>query len=441
MRAITYCCVFSIALLACATAQPTEPAAGPAGPRSSSVHLALAGTYVLSPAGALTLTLSEPCTVGKPSVYGTLSEAGTPCDRRVLERNRVTAKTPWQTEVPGVWTDPGHIAFQLDWKQSGFDPLADDAAAVAARPWTIGNAAWTPTAAEAARIVKLVADATETETELVRGGAAPNLEVTTFEVAEGTLRIGGDATLVVKVSNRGPGTAYRVVATTRSSVTSLHGQRIAFGMIKPGGDKTRRLHVNVPLSETASDTMLVLVLGEGNGFTPKNMSRRIALAASTSAPVLAVHCTIPGPGHAGARPDLDAGDNITLRCVVDNTGTSPAKVELEIALAGGAPTRSQGQAISAAGHATFDVPLTVPRELAIDSTVEIAVSANDRQFARSAHTSLVGVVRKPKLCNAGQLTRAQYRAKLTELRAAVAAGDLTQAQLDRYDAELVTCLK
>ena len=41
----------------------------------------------------------------------------------------------------------------------------------------------------------------------------------------------------------------------------------------------------------------------------------------------------------------------------------------------------------------------------------------------------------------GQLTRAQYRTKLNELRAAVAAGDLTQAQLDRYDAELVTCLK
>jgi hypothetical protein len=54
---------------------------------------------------------------------------------------------------------------------------------------------------------------------------------------------------------------------------------------------------------------------------------------------------------------------------------------------------------------------------------------------------VVGVVRKRNLCTVGQLTRAQYRAKLTKLRAAVAAGELTQAQLDRYDAELVTCLK
>jgi len=403
------------------------------------VNLDLAGRYALSAAGELTLTLREPCTVGRPSVYRTLSESATDCDRRVLDANRVTATTPWQTAVPGVWLDPGHLAFRLDWKRSGFDPLADDAAAVAARPWTIGGTRWTPTAADAARIVQLVAEATETETEMVRGGAAPNLEVTSFEVAEGTLRAGGEATLVVKVSNRGPGTAYRVVATTRSSVTSLHGQRIAFGKIKPGGDKVRRLRINVPLSETAPDTMLVLVLGEGNGFTPRNVSRRMVIAASASAPVLGVSCTIPG--RTGARPDLDAGDNVTLRCVVDNNGTGPSKVELEIALAGGAPMRSQVQVIAAAGHGTFDVPLTIPRELAIDSTVEIGVTANDRQFSRSAHTALVGVVRKPKLCNAGQLTRAQYRAKLAELRSAVAAGDLTQAQLDRYDAELVTCLK
>jgi hypothetical protein len=40
----------------------------------------------------------------------------------------------------------------------------------------------------------------------------------------------------------------------------------------------------------------------------------------------------------------------------------------------------------------------------------------------------------------GQLTRQQYHAKIAELRAAVAAGDLTSAQLDRYGAELVACL-
>jgi len=437
MRAISLF-VLSIAVAACATAPTAAPQAAEA-PRASALHLDLAGSFALSPTGDLELALNEPCSIGKPSVYGTLNETGTPCDRRRLDATRVTAKTPWQTELVGTWLDPGHLVFRIDWKHSGLDPLADDGLALVARPWQVGKVAWTPTAAEAVRLLKLVADATETEPDLVRGGAAPSLEVSTFEIEGGTLRVGGEATLVVRVTNRGPGTAYRVVATTRSSVASLHGQRIPFGLIKAGGEKIRRVPLAIPVSETSPDTMLVLVIGEGNGFTPKNVSKRVTIAASESAPVLAVRCSIPG--HAGARPDLDAGDAITLRCVVDNTGTSASKVELETALAGGAPTRSQPQSIAARGHATFDLPLTIPRELAIDSPVEIAVTAQDRQFARTAHASLVGVVRKPKLCTAGSLTRAQYRAKLSELRAAVTAGDLTQAQLDRYDAELVTCLK
>lgn len=151
-----------------------------------------------------------------------------------------------------------------------------------------------------------------------------------------------------------------------------------------------------------------------------------------------MRCSIAG--HPGARPELDAGDRVVLHCVVDNTGASAARVALEAAIAGGAPARSPAQHVAAAGHAAFDVPITIPRELAIDSTVEIAVSAHDPKAQRSARTVVVGVVRKLKLCTAGQLSRAQYRAKLKELRAAVAAGDLTQAQLDRYDAELVTCL-
>lgn len=401
-------------------------------------HVNLAGKFTFSPSGELVLALAEPCTVGRESVYGTMNAVAKECDRAHLDATRVVAATPWKTEVRGVWSDASHLAFRLDWKQSGLDPLTDDAATVVARPWTISSTRWTPTAAEAGRILKLVGDATDTEADLVRGGAAPNLEVATFEVGDGNLRAGTEAQLVVKVTNRGPGTAYRVVATTRSSVAALDRQRLTFGMIKPRAEKTRKLRITIPVSETAPDTMLVLVVAEGNGFSPKNVSRRVPITAPSTASVLAVRCSIVG--HAGVRPDLDAGDNVVMRCVVDNSGTSVTKVDLEAAVAGhAAPTQTQD--VAAAGHASFDVPIAIPRELAIDSPVEIAVTVHDRQFVRTARTSVVGVVRKPKLCSAGQLTRAQYKAKMAELRAAVAAGDLTQAQLDRYDAELVTCLK
>lgn len=77
----------------------------------------------------------------------------------------------------------------------------------------------------------------------------------------------------------------------------------------------------------------------------------------------------------------------------------------------------------------------------MDSAIEIEVTANDLLTGDSAHTTLAGVVRKPNACVEGRLTRTQYRAKIAELRAAVADGTLTAEQFDRYDAALVACLR
>ena len=79
---------------------------------------------------------------------------------------------------------------------------------------------------------------------------------------------------------------------------------------------------------------------------------------------------------------------------------------------GVAPVSSRGRKRSrfagvAAGHAVFRI--VIPRELAIDSTVEIAVNAQDRKAQHVARTSVVGVVRKRKLRMPGQLTRAVPR--------------------------------
>ncbi|HET9627012.1 MAG TPA: hypothetical protein VFP84_36885, partial [Kofleriaceae bacterium] len=154
---------------------------------------------------------------------------------------------------------------------------------------------------------------------------------------------------------------------------------------------------------------------------------------------LAVRCSLPG--HGGARPEVSAGDAVSLHCTLDNTTPAALQVALDVTVGGGAPVRVPPRAVAANGHADVDVPVTIPRDAALDATVELAVNAHDRKGKLTAHTSVVSAVRKRKLCTPGELTREQYRAKLTELRAAVAAGDMTQAQLDRYDAELVTCLK
>jgi hypothetical protein len=399
----------------------------------------MTGSFALKPNGILRFSLARPCTVEREAAAVARSvEVG--CGLDVLGKIQVTARTPWGQDIRGIWNGPAYIEFQPDWRATDIDPLADDAPAIVARAWAISGTQWIPSSAEAATILKLIGDATDIQTELVRGGPPPSLEVTTFAIDGDALQVGRPATLGVRIANRGSGTAYRVVATTRSSIEALHGRRLSFGSIKPGADKVRTLQLTVPTSETARDTMLVLELSEGNGVAPSNVSRRIPIAPSTAAPMLAVQCTVQG--QKLARPDLDAGQRVTLRCTVDNTGDAEAKlVELEVSVAGGTPARSAPQRIAVSGHLTFRVPIIVPRTLPIDAPVEITISARDRQSSRAARTTIVGVVRKPKLCVPGELTRAQYQAKVADLRAALADKVLTQAEFDRYDAELVTCLK
>jgi hypothetical protein len=421
---------------ACVTPKASRPFIGTL-PKDTVVDMA--GTFTFSPEGELRLALIKPCIVliNKASSAALVE---TPCTRAQLDKIRVVAHTPWNQDVRGTWSDAAHLAFQVDWKATGLDPLAKDAPTVTARPWVVSGTQWNPSPAEAGAILTAVGAATETETELVHGGAPPKLEVAAFEVEGDALHAGDPSTLVVRVANHGAGAAYRVVAITRSSIAALHGRRLSFGLIKPGAEKVRKLQVTLPATETAHDTMLVLSLVEGNGVSPRNVSHRIAIAPSAAAPVLAVQCTVGD--RKVARPDLDAGQTLKLRCTVDNTGDAEAKrVELEAAVAGGAPGRSAPQAIAASGHLVFNVPIVVPRTLPIDAPVEIVITARDRDSSRNARTTIVGVVRKPKLCTPGQLTTAQYQAKIADLRAALSAKVLTQEEFDRYDAELVTCLR
>jgi uncharacterized repeat protein (TIGR01451 family) len=418
-----------VTMMACVLPPPSTPFVGVL---PEDVELNMAGTVTLLPDGTLHLALSKPCIMKVRS-----TQVANPCDREHFDSVRVVAHTPWNRDARGKWDGPAHIAFAPDWKATGLDPLGDAATAA----WDISGAKWMPSGAEAELMLKLVGDATDTETELAQGGPPPALEVTSFEIEGNTLHTGDPSTLVVRIANRGTGTAYRVTATTRSSIAVLHGRRLSFGAIKPGADKVRKLNLTIPPSETGPDTMLVLVLSEGNGVVPANVSRRIPLAPSVAAPMLAVRCSIVG--HSTERHlDLDAGQELGLRCAVKNTGTAAAtQVRVEASIAGGVPTVSASRAVATGGDAVFDLAMTVPRELPIDAPVEIAITARDGPSSRSARAAVVGVVRKPRLCVAGQLTLAQYRAKLADLRAAVASSELTQAQFDKYDAELVTCLK
>src|SRR4029078_1220882 len=128
------------------------------------------------------------------------------------------------------------------------------------------------------------------------------LEVTGFEIEGGALHVGDANTLVVKGANRGAGAAYRVVATTRSSIEGMYGKKLSFGTIKPGTDKVRKLALTVPASVDERDTMLVLGFSEGNGFAPRIVSHRIPITRPVTTAALALHCSIVG--REGPRPEV-----------------------------------------------------------------------------------------------------------------------------------------
>lgn len=395
----------------------------------------LAGRFTLSSEGHLVLSLVTPCTILASTAAGT---AKVPCGRSRMEQIAVVARTPWDVEVRGAWLTPRQLVFRIDWAATGVDLFAEDVSAMIVRPWQISGATWSPTSDEGKMMLDRIRAATGVETDLVQGGPPPKLAAT-VDVEGGSLRTGGESTLVVRIVNLGSGTAYRVAASLLSSIDGLDGQRMMFGMIRPGAEKVRKHRVTIPATEKAPDTMLVLAVSEGNGAAPPNTNRRIALTHFVAAPVLALQCAIEG--QTAARPDLHVGLRSVVGCTVSNSGEAAEGVELEIAIAGGTPTRSSHKPIAAGERATFEQEITIPRGLPIDATVEIAIVARDRQSSRSVRQTIVGVIRKPRLCVPGQLTRAQYDAKMAELRASRAAGDLTQTQLDRYDAELIACLR
>lgn len=399
------------------------------------VDIDMGGTFTFGSRGELSLALAKACTVN----LGPGGAWQNDCEPQRLEQIAVMAHTPWNADIRGTWNDASHLVFWIDWRASGIDPLAEETATLLARPWAVSGTQWQPTSADSEAMLKLVSAATETETELVPGGPPPKLEITTFEADGGALRGGGVSTLVVRIANSGAGAAYRVRVTLRSRIDALHGRHLSFGKIRPGSDKTRTVKVKVPLSEAGRDVMLVLTASEGNGNAPPSVNRRVAIVATPEAPALVLQCSFAG--HKSPRPHVQAGDRLAVRCVVSNTGDAAASaVGLEASIGPQVLARSKPIAVGVAGRVTVDTDVVVPRALPIGTPFDVVVTARDRASASTTRHTIGAVVGKPTPCTPGQLSRAQYDAKLKEARAAEAAGAITKADVDKYDAELTACL-
>ena len=435
------------------------------GKLPSDANLNMAGKFQLLENGQVILALDDPCMMRVKMDDG-VSVNKVPCDSRHLDAISVIATTPWHTEIRGEWIDVMHIRFPIDWKRDGInldypDNLdSPDDIMLATRPWEVSGTQWTPTVEESRRIlnlsehhahrkvaevkpvlsgeppkVKPILSGEPPKVKPVLSDEPPKLEAT-LDIGGGAIQVGGDTTIVVRIMNHGRGTAHHVVATIRSSIDAVDDQRLDFEWIGPDSKESREVHVSVPASEIAPDAMLLLRVSEAHGFAPPDFSQRVPIVAAK--PILSTHCAIIGTvaGHV----EVEAGQAISLHCLVQNTGSTAAKVQLEASLKGGAVVTSPLWDILAGKHITIDLPVTIPLGLPLDSTVDISITAQDQRSSSIARTQVSGVVRKRRLCTPGQLTRDQFKAHLADLRAALAAKGLTQAQFDRYEAELLACL-
>lgn len=139
---------------------------------------------------------------------------------------------------------------------------------------------------------------------------------------------------------------------------------------------------------------------------------------------------------------LVAGEDTTMRVTVENRGGGVARGLV-------ATVRSSHAAVDGV---TVDFGDLGPRETKT-RTFKVSLREDEREtqvtvvikFALAAHTPPADhglqVAITPRLCPPEKLTRVQYKARRDKLQAMVKDGILTEADLARYDAVLVGCLK
>lgn len=172
---------------------------------------------------------------------------------------------PWGREpIRGLLGAGRMVRFPVEWGKTGIDPLGEGARAKLAGSWLIGVPSvvafrWKPPEDSLEDMLSLIGDATDTEVMVGRSDGPVTLVVTSFIVEGGALRAGKAHRLQLTIKNEGQGTAYRVVARTRSGIPALHKLQLSFGILRRGEDKTRVATVEVP-SAVTHDSALVLVL-------------------------------------------------------------------------------------------------------------------------------------------------------------------------------------
>jgi hypothetical protein len=172
--------------------------------------------------------------------------------------------------------------------------------------------------------------------------------------------------------------------------------------------------------------------------TPETPPPREKLADPPAAPLL-LSC-------AAVEKDAAPGQQLRIRCESTNPNESATHVKsVDVAVGTGAALGAVGQGlpdIAPHGHVEFEVTPTLPRSVKAGSLLPITITMtiNTPEFA-PVHQQILIRVTPAGMCTQGKLTRDAYEAKRKRMQDALKSGALNQAEYDRYDAEIVSCLE
>jgi hypothetical protein len=363
------------------------------------------------------------------------------CPHTVAFRGvKFSLRTPWG-HVYVATSDPnGGVLFPVDWTGTGIDPLAKGADDRLATGWQVYSDDGRSIPLElqpgdVEQMKRAIGAATDRTDEV---GAANEKASLSAELADGApLVVGATGSIGLAITNKGPQPAYRVMAKLRSSVDALHGHQLAFGRIDPGTTKHKMLAIAIPPKLDERSALVVAEITYFNG-DPIETRRKLVIAPEPKrvAPPrgLALDCKL-------ASPEVAPGERVRITCELRNLGNDPAKdLGITVTVASEASKNLAPKSLPGAGTEKLElIGLTPPSEQQ-GAKLPVLVRATALGVPPVEWAGSVGIASLATRCKA-RLTRDEYKTKLKKLQAALASGALTQKELDKYDADLVSCLQ
>lgn len=346
----------------------------------------------------------------------------------------------WVAESSGVKRSDTTVLFPIDWSTAQLNPLADDIVDQLT-PGVVrigGHEASVRFDQEAARqaVAQIAREAT-VDMSVAAESRDVALEVESLRVADGELTAGEANHLIVTVRNRGPGVAYRVSAVLNSSIPGIHKHGAAIGKLAPDQSATVKIPVQVGADVTDRSAMVVVKVTEHNHPQQRSFNQRLKVLAGAIVAVEAgLDCEVAAND---AEAVVVAGKAAVVTCAITNKSDKRILSDVEITASMGTSSRkvTLDKAIEPGRSRRISLELLVPADVEGDSTVRVAIAG----AAVRPAAATINIKVASGLCGGKKLTQEEYRARRAKLEKAFQAGALSAQEFDRYDAELVSCLK